>query len=406
MPYNLEDVRWLTGPDGADVLDWASTLAGELTSRLKHLRAQLPPDRAHLVLQQIDLRRRGREKFAAAERMFFTPRGLEQATDEVIASHKAVRFAGRQQIYDLCTGIGGDLLSLGNCGAAIGFDRDPICATISAANVHALARNNIVVRCNDVAAIKLADCDAWHIDPDRRPQGRRTTRVELHEPSAASIEELLGMNPNAAVKLAPGASWPNAWCEQAEWEWISRGRECRQLVAWFGEFAQHRGQHRATRLGFAHDQVHTFLGQPGEAVPLAPTIDRFIFEPDAAVLAAKLSQALAAKHNLAAVAAGIAYWTGPKPVAEPLLSCFEVTAMIPFNLKKIRALLRDCEAGPLEIKVRGVNYDPSQIRKSLNSVGARPYTLLITRVARQVIAILAKRVVSDAAHDASEACPQ
>ena len=59
------------------------------------LRKELSAERVHLVLQQAALRHRARDKFAAAERMFFTPLGLEQATDEVIAQHKAQRFAER-----------------------------------------------------------------------------------------------------------------------------------------------------------------------------------------------------------------------------------------------------------------------------------------------------------------------
>ncbi len=58
--------------------------------------------------------------------MFFTQRGLEQATDEIVAAYKARRFRGREGIYDLCTGVGGDLLALANLGEATGFDRDPI----------------------------------------------------------------------------------------------------------------------------------------------------------------------------------------------------------------------------------------------------------------------------------------
>jgi hypothetical protein len=83
----LDDVRWLVSREGSKTLDFASTLTGELTTRLKRLRATLTPERARLVLEQVDLRRRAREKFTAAEKMFFTPQGLEQATDETIARY-------------------------------------------------------------------------------------------------------------------------------------------------------------------------------------------------------------------------------------------------------------------------------------------------------------------------------
>ncbi|MGB6164688.1 MAG: hypothetical protein WBF75_19385, partial [Pseudonocardiaceae bacterium] len=38
---------------------------------------------------------------------------VEQASSEVIAEHRARRFAGAVRVADLCCGIGGDLLALG-----------------------------------------------------------------------------------------------------------------------------------------------------------------------------------------------------------------------------------------------------------------------------------------------------
>jgi hypothetical protein len=74
----------------------------------------------------------------------------------------------------------------------------------------------------DVAPEVLEGADAWHIDPDRRPEGRRTTRVELHEPGPEMIDRLLERVAAGAVKLAPAAELPARWSDVAELEWISR----------------------------------------------------------------------------------------------------------------------------------------------------------------------------------------
>ena len=125
------DFEWLVGPDAAAWLNLAAaedTASVGLTARL---RRDLSAERAHLVLEQATLRRRAREKFAAAEKMFFTPLGLQQSTDEAIADYKAARFgermaekrrdaastpAGRPPsgdlVADFCCGIGGDLMAL------------------------------------------------------------------------------------------------------------------------------------------------------------------------------------------------------------------------------------------------------------------------------------------------------
>ena len=83
---------------------------------LSRLRRDLWPERSHLVVEQVELRARGREKFSRADQMFFTRQGLEQATDEQLAAYKASRFVVGEAVVDLCCGIGGDLISLGRRG--------------------------------------------------------------------------------------------------------------------------------------------------------------------------------------------------------------------------------------------------------------------------------------------------
>src|SRR5690606_37552124 len=90
--------------------------------------------------------------------------------------------------------------------------------------------------------IPLTDFDAWHIDPDRRPSGKRTTNVELHEPPLEVLERMLADNPNGAIKLAPAAEVPLAWQESAECEWIGSRGECRQLIVWHGKLARDTGR--------------------------------------------------------------------------------------------------------------------------------------------------------------------
>jgi hypothetical protein len=235
----LDDFRWLLGDEAAQ---WLRRVAEESqpTVGLAHrLRKELSAERTHLVLEQAELRRRGAAKFPRAEAMFFTPTGLEQATDHWVAACKAARFPTDGPVADLCCGIGGDLLALAGRGPVEGADREPVTALLAEANLGVLAggrtdRSTAIVRSVDVAAMRLNDFTAWHIDPDRRPQGRRTTRVELHEPDAETIQRMLEEQPNAAVKLAPAATLPEDWASRAELEWISPVSWWRGLASWHG----------------------------------------------------------------------------------------------------------------------------------------------------------------------------
>jgi hypothetical protein len=397
---SLADFRWLLSPEAAPWLELAAKELEPSVSTIVRLREELLAERVHLVLQQAALRYRARGKYAHAERMFFTPLGLEQATDEAIAGHKADQFARRfgssgGPLADLCCGIGGDLMALAARGPTIGVDRDPITALLAEANLAACRLPNGSVRTIELATFRVAECTAWHIDPDRRPEGRRTTRAVLHDPPPAAIERLLTECPHGAVKLAPAAVLPDGWDSRAELEWISSRRECRQLVAWFGDFAADRaGTRRATVLSPAREP-RSFVGQANIPVPVAANIGRVVFEPDAAVLAAGLCGALAAACGLEAVTAQAAYLTGD-PAATVLqdaaLACFEVLEIMPLRIKKMRQWLRDRGIGRVEVKKRGVDIDPQRLAAELQGPGEDRATLLVFRKRDKTTAIIARRI--------------
>ncbi|HEV3339994.1 MAG TPA: class I SAM-dependent methyltransferase [Pirellulales bacterium] len=388
------DYRWLvTEPAGRWLAELGSA-PGETLRAASRLRREFSATRAHLLLEQISLRRRAKAKFARPERMFFTPLGLEQATDEWVAACKAARFSRcGSTVRDLCCGIGGDLLALARQGPVLGVDRHRLAALLARANCQRDDQHGADVVVGDAAHVP-AVMAAWHLDPDRRPSGRRTTHVELHEPGLPTIERLLRACGDGAIKLAPAARWPAAWNAVSELEWISRGGECKQLVAWFGSLAGAAGRRRATVVlgDEIPPRVRTLAGDAGQPAPLAGKIGRYLAEPDSAVLAAGLIGTLAAEHGLGAVAAGAAYLTGDRAFVDPALDWFEIAESLPFDIKRLKALLRQRRIGRLEIKQRGVAADPDKLRQQLDVPGDETATLILARLGKRVTAFLSHRV--------------
>jgi len=425
------DYRWLVSPEGDRWLKTAKSAAEEqgasLTQLASRLRRDLPPQRVHLLLEQVELRDKARQKFSQPEQMFFSRLGLEQATDQWVAAYKASRFPQGQPTADLCCGIGGDTLAVAQRGPLWAVDRNPIAVILAQANLQAILGSDASLGAegsnsrSEKHAVKFDVLDvadaaelmggvaAWHIDPDRRPAGRRTTKIELHDPGPEVLARLISTCPHAAVKLAPAADLVEPWWAEAELEWISRGRQCRQLVAWFGNLAQHPGLCRATVIrsttSDSQDRpsatiaiiVATIIGEPNLELSLAPQIGRYLFEPDAAVLAAKLEGALAAQHDLAAITPGVAYFTADRPIESAAVDCFEVLEVMPYRTKTLRQWLIQRGVDRLEVKKRGVPLDPAEVRREL-LVGNRDkdafteeITLLLTRIAGQITAIFARR---------------
>jgi SAM-dependent methyltransferase len=397
----LADYEWLVGQQAAAVLTDLATGSESLPIVASRLRRQFSLAQVHLLLEQTELRKRAAAKFTHADSMFFTSLGLEQATDQWVARHKAARFAGRAQIADLCCGIGGDLLALAEQGTTIGIDRDPVATHLAAANARACRAHDQLAQTQfeitDADKFDLTDFAAWHLDPDRRPNRNRTTSLEWSDPNESVVERFLTDASHAAIKLAPAADVPDGWTDRCELEWISRDRECRQLVAWHGDLAKSPGLRRATALSNDGVPRYSFVGQANIGVPIAGRLGRFLFEPDSAVLAAHLTGALAAGHGLERVSAGVAYLSADAPSENPALASFEIAEVLPFETRRLAAHLRKLGIGTLEIKKRGVDVNPQQLRRELKLRGDQSATLILTPHNGKQIAILAHRIESSKA---------
>jgi SAM-dependent methyltransferase len=388
----LDDYRWLTSDAGCDRLRSAESLELPLLRLVENLRDQLGEARAKLVVEQLELRRRAGAKFASASRMFFTAKSLEQATDETIAAYKAARFTSRAAVADLCCGIGGDLLGIARQTRVVGVERDPVLAEFASANLRnaGIASERGRVERSDVAEFDLSAVDAWHLDPDRRPHGGKTTRFELHDPGPETLDRLLAARPDGALKLSPAARWTFGDPADVELEWISRDRECRQLVVWLGELAQARGLRRATRI-FPDKTSETLLGRPGGCARVAEVLGPFLVEPDPAVLAADLTGTFAEQFGLGAVSARIPYFVSNVPLESRLAASFEIIDAGPLDRKRLVRILREKEIGALEIKKRGIDLDPDRLRRRLKTVGDQPGALICFPSKGGVIAVLARR---------------
>jgi hypothetical protein len=395
LAATLDDYRWLVSEAAA----WLELARDEARRRdsvglVVRLRKELSAERAHLVVEQVALRERAQEKFALAERMFFTRKGLEQATDERLAAYKAARFPAGQPCADLCCGIGGDLVALALRSEATGLDVDPAVRLLAESNAraHGLSESQCRVVVEDAAATPITGDGAWHCDPDRRAEGKRTTRAQAFAPALDVLDRLLADNPNAAIKLAPATEAPSAWTEAAELEWLGTRGECRQQVAWFGSLARHPGKRAATIVEEA-GPARTVVGSAADSLPLAAGIGRYVYEPHSAVLAAKVANTLCREHDLAAISAGIAYLTGDRLIADAALAAFEVTDVLPLDRKQLKAYCRQHGIGRLEVKKRGVDVDPARLRQEIIGTGENEATLLVSPVAGQTRAIFTRRVV-------------
>jgi hypothetical protein len=183
---------------------------------------------------------------------------------------------------------------------------------------------------------------------------------------------------------------PDSLTADTEQEWISHAGECKQLVLWFGTLASDVGRRRATRVS-NDGRSASLVGDANLPVSVGAHLRRYLLEPDPAVLAARLIGELARLHRLESVAQDIPYLTADSVPDEPLLDAFEIEEVLPFDIGRVKRLVRARDIGELEIKKRGVKCDPAKLRKQLQPKGKAQATLIITPHAGRTVAILARR---------------
>jgi hypothetical protein len=369
-------------------------------SQQRALRQTFSAERARLLIEQADLRRRAVRKFGdLANRLFFTPQLLEQATDLEIARYKAERFERSRQpavVHDYCCGIGGDAAMLAARLPTHAWDVSDVACLLAAANIEAMNASAKVSQA-DVAELTPAGDEAWHVDPDRRTTGSRSTTIDQHSPQPQVIDRWLQSCPSGAVKLAPASEASQRWAADAEIEWISHGRECRQQVVWFGGLSESPGKRRATRLLANTAETPrraTLTGEPDTVCEASQSPGQFVHDPDPAVLAARLLGELVNNQGLATLGVGGAYLTGDKPVDHPLLQSFAVIEAMPLRASKVAEALAHRGVGRIEIKKRGVTIDPEKFRRELKLRGDNELVIILTRIGKREVALLCERLPS------------
>ncbi len=395
---DADDFRFLLSPAGQAAL---AELAGEPLTPDTHLalaarlRVSLPPGAANAVLETALLRRRAARKFSRAAEMYFTRDGLEQATAEPLAAHRARRFAaaGATTVADLGCGIGGDALALAAAGARVlAIDREWLHTAMAGANaaVYGVADRLLPVRA-DLLELPPLPAGAFFFDPARRTGGgphdapaRRLRSVDAYQPPLSLIDAWRLRVPHGAVKVSPGIDYAEL-PPDAEVEFVSFEGEVREGVLWFGDLRD--GARRRATLLPAGDTLSDADGPP-EASAGPPRA--YLYEPDGAVIRAHLVAQLAGRLEATLLDPAIAYLTAGAAQVTPFARCFRIEDAFPFQLKRLRQELRRRDVGQATIKKRGSPLDPDDLRRALRLRGSTHVILFLTQVMGQPTVIIAQ----------------
>ena len=338
------------------------------------------------VLTQAKLRKRAQAKFGEfASQMLFTEAGLEQASRLKVAALHAGRFrsAGISEVADLGCGIGAESMALASLGINVhAFELDEVTAAVATYNLAAF--ENAKVEIADVEQLDLSQFEALFFDPARR---------ELHGPKKATAQrhfDPANYSPNynfciekaktkpSGIKLGPGHDKKQI-PEATEAQWVSVDGDLVEMTLWFGKVSRDNVARSALLLDdkgkheIKSEQTDSANAELGE-------LGTFVYEPDNALIRSRLISDFAEPLGLKLIAPEIAYLSSNDLISSPWLRGYQVIDNLVFDRKKLKAYIRENNIGILEIKKRGSDISPEELRKQLAPKGEGAATLIVTRV--------------------------
>jgi len=386
------DLDFLSSPRGQSLL--AELAQADLSEAaqlalLTRLRQRHSPQEAAATLELARLRLRARDKFGPqAAALYFTAAALEQASHPLARAWRAQGWQGAQ-VVDACCGIGADSLAFAQEGAhVLGLDVDELRLELARRNAQALglpARFDV----QDVRAWQPPQADLIFYDPARRSaQGQRLHHVESYEPPLSLVE---GWARRARVqaKLSPGVDLAQLAGLGGGLSFLAVGEDLKEAL-WDSQpnWDSPAGGRRAVLLH--PDGAHTWARPPGLPEPPArlSTPLAWLIEPNPALLRAGLVRDAAAAWDAALLDESIAYLTSATHPATPWARAWRVQTWLPFQLKRLRAALRERDVGRLTVKKRGSPISPESLQAQLKLKGAQAATVVLTRHQGQPIALI------------------
>lgn len=359
----------------------------------QRLRKQHSSEQAIWLLQQLEMYWDALrlQAFRQPLELYFEAQALQMGSRWPLAERRALelaeRFPGR--LLEIGAGIGGDSLELARTRAFRTTEQDDTRRAYLEHNLRVSGFSQVEVSGGD-GLEQVGDAQVIYADPARRNTKGRQWHDLTPDPS-----RLWNLGLPCCLKLSPGLdeSQLPAGCDL---DYVSHQGVCKEATVWTpgrgglggdGSPPQKSGP-RLVR-ACVYQEGNWLVAERREPPPLGPLEPgMWLHEPDPAAIRAQVWRPLEGWR----VDETLALLATPPGLASQWTQSFEVLEIADADRKNLIRLQKKYDFQPLEIKKRGFDVEPEELRKKLprgHSGGAG--VLYLTRVAGRHRALICRR---------------
>ena len=370
-------------------------------SMKSHDRKDLP---VRAIAEQIACRRKALKKLPELSRrnLLYTALSLEQASGERAAVYKSgLEGMAGKKMMDMSGGLGIDTIFFSRrFDEVVYVERDTVLAEVAAYNFRELGISNVSVIQGDSIAV-LESCpdnsfDMIYVDPSRRKKGRRSAALEAGCPNVASLQDLLLRKARRfCVKASPAMETSNLRDKLASLSMVlvlSVDRECKEVLLFCDrKKVQTDVVIKAVCLDGKGETV-VESGAENMVRGVAGTVGPFMYEPDPAIIKARLTAVLADRCGLQFINPAVDYLTSEMMIEHFPGRSFKVFATFPYKPRELKSFLKERNIDAASILRRDFPLSPEDIRRLFRLKESDAVYLFFTRsAAGQLLCICGRR---------------
>lgn len=305
------------------------------------------------VAEQLACRRKAALKLPSlsGKPLLYTKLALEQASGERAAEWKSGLMSGRR-IIDMTGGLGIDAVFFSRrFEAVVCCERDPVLASIADHNRRVLGIGNVDTKVGDSALILEGfddDSFDWlYVDPARRESGGRSVGLEATSPDVVRLHDLmLRKAPKACIKASPAlelSGLEEKLPALAAIVAVSVGGECKELLLLLDRAHRPGVRPAVSAACLLADGVFEIASVPDDPATreVADAPGAWFYEPDAAIIKARLSAELARRLGFCFISPKVDYLTADRLVRSFPGRAFRLEERLPFKPKSFRKQLEE-----------------------------------------------------------------